>query len=1104
MYPFWERVIWPVLQAAHADRIVEIGALRGETTALMLERLGPETELHVIDPIPEFDPAEHEKRFPGRYIFHRDVSHNVLPTLPPVDVALVDGDHNWFTVYHELKMLAEVARNADAPLPVIIMHDVLWPYGRRDLYYEPERVPEEFRQPYEMKGIRPGTKQVLPSGGLNPEHYNAVTEGGPRNGVMTALDDFMTEYDRPLRRLVLPVYFGLAIVVEESRLDREPELRALLDSFESAEGKDILLAIAEQTRLQAILFQHNDYYGRRNLLTLAADRYLNLLESALLNELYLDLELRLQYLADCIEQGRTPDPAKIGDPAREMQLKWEKLEEERRAGALPQAGHTGSTLPYTDMGRERLAHLRRSLDVVRTENIGGDLVECNTGRGGAGILMRGYLDAHEMATRDVWIADRFRVEPAPSELVFAWSDLNTVRDGFARFGLLDERVRFLQGPPADTLDDAPIKQIALLHIGPGDPADVTAAFDALYHRVAIGGVVIVDDYEVPERAQAVDEFRSGRRVGAPIERVAGSGVSWRKTLPGPAAPSSPPTPSSPAEQEVSPKESKVRGLLRRRAQRAPIAAPAPAVTKDLSIVVVFYNMKREAARTLHSLSRAYQQGIGDLDYEVIAVENGSAADQKLGEEFVRSFGAEFRYLDLDTEATPTPADALNRGLGIAAGSTIAFMIDGAHVLTPSVLRFGMAGLSTYEPAIVVTQQWYVGPGQQPDAMNAGYDQTYEDELFREIEWPLDGYRLFDIGHFIGDRDWFDGLWESNCIFVPRKLLEQYGAFDESFSMPGGGYANLELYERLGATPDVNVVTILGEGSFHQVHGGTTTNRADPDERRSTITGYADHFAELRGRNFRGAGKTLHYVGTMFPRASRTRARRMTASSFVKGPVFTGPDGQPENATPIPDQLTTQFVDAFWHSMAWRETTWLGRRVAKAPTDLFVYQELIQRVRPDWIIETGSANGGRALFLASICELVDHGRIISIDPEVSDTRAQHPRITYVEGSAQADDIAQHVRGLVGDSRVLVVLGSQPGTNLRIEAEFNVYAPLVPVGSYVIVEYTILNGHPVWPGFGPGPNEAVKRILAHNSNWAVDTTLEKYALTFNPGGYLKRMR
>jgi cephalosporin hydroxylase len=644
-------------------------------------------------------------------------------------------------------------------------------------------------------------------------------------------------------------------------------------------------------------------------------------------------------------------------------------------------------------------------------------------------------------------------------------------------------------------------QIALLHIGPGEAGDVTAAFDALYHRLAVGGIVIVDDYESPERTTAVDEFRARRKVAAPIERVGSSGVSWRKTLPPPDEPIT----KEPGATESSAKESKRRGLLRRRSNRAPIAAPAPAITKDLSVVVIFYNMKREAARTLLSLSRTYQQGIADLDYEVIVVENGSKPDQKIGEALVASFGPEFRYLDLGDGATPTPADALNRGLAVAAGTTIAFMIDGAHVLTPSVLRYGMAGLSTYEPAIVVTQQWYVGPGQQPDAMNSGYDQAYEDELFREIEWPVDGYRLFDIGHFIGDRDWFDGLWESNCIFVPRKLLEQYGAFDESFSMPGGGYANLELYERLGATPDVNVVTILGEGSFHQVHGGTTTNRADPDERRSTITGYADHFAELRGRQFRGAGKTLHYVGTMFPKAQRTRARRMTASAFVKGPVFNGPDGQPTAPTPIPDDLKTQFVDAFWHSLAWRDTTWLGHRVAKAPTDLFVYQELVQRVRPDWIIETGTANGGRALFLASICELLDRGQVISIDSQASEQRAEHPRITYVDGSPQDDEIVRQVREIVGESpHALVVLGSQPGTNLRMEAEFDVWSPLVPVDSYVIMEYTILNGHPVWPGFGPGPGEAVKRILAKNSNYAVDSTMEKYGLTFNPGGFLKRMR
>ena len=1096
MYPFWERVVWPLVQATRAHRIVEIGALRGETTALMLEKLGPDTELHVIDPVPEFDPAEHEKKFPGRYIFHRDVSHSVLPTLPPVDVALIDGDHNWFTVYHELRMLRETARQAGAPLPVLVMHDVGWPYGRRDLYYVPERVPEEFRQPYEMKGIRPGTKQVLPQGGLNPLHYNAVTEGGPRNGVMTALDDFVAEYDRPLRVLVLPIYFGLAIVVEEARLEANPELARLLDHFESAEGKDDLLQIAESTRLQAILFQHNDYYGRRDLVTRAATRYLDLLASALLDELYLDHELRLQYLASCIELGKTPERPKLGDPAREMQLKWDRLVEERRSGALPHTGREESTLPYTDMGRARIDHLRQCLETVREAGVVGDLVESGTGRGGGAMFMRGYLAAHEMSARTLWVADRFRVDERPDDPVAAWSDLNTVRDGFARFGLLDEQTRFLQGAPADTLPDAPIKQIALLHIGFGDAADVTATLEQLHPRVSNNGIVVIDDSDSPARAAAIDAFRAQRGIEAPIERVGTSGVTWRKVKVL--------APPAPVAQDES-KPSKLRGLLPRRARRAPLAPPAPAITKDLSVVVVFYNMRREAARTLHSLSHAYQLGTEHLDYEVIVVENGSAPDQKLGDEYVRSFGPEFRYVDLDADATPTPVDALNRGVELAAGHTIAFMIDGAHVLTPSVLRYGMAGLATYEPAIVVTQQWYVGPGQQPDAMLGGYDQAYEDELFRAIQWPADGYRLFDIGHFIGDRDWFDGLWESNCIFVPRKLLEQYGSFDESFEVAGGGYANLDLYERLGAAPDVNVVTILGEGSFHQVHGGTTTNRADPEDRRSTIVGYADHFADLRGRQFRGAGKTLHYVGTMFPGAQRTRARRMTASAFHKGVISTGPDGQPTTATPIPDDLKTSFVDAFWHSLAWRDTTWLGHRVAKAPTDLIAYQEIVERVRPDWIIETGSANGGRALFLASICELLDHGRVVSIDPQVVDNRAEHPRITYLTGAAQEPDTFARVRALVGDApHALVVLGSLPGTNLRIEGEFNVYAPLVPVDSYVIVENTIVNGHPVWPGFGPGPLEAVKRILAQNGEFVADTTMEKFGLTFNPNGFLKRTR
>src|SRR5690606_32271155 len=143
--------------------------------------------------------------------------------------------------------------------------------------------------------------------------------------------------------------------------------------------------------------------------------------------------------------------------------------------------------------------------------------------------------------------------------------------------------------------------------------------------------------------------------------------------------------------------------------------------------------------------------------------------------------------------------------------------------------------------------------------------------FEHIAWPTDGYRLFDISHFIGERDWLDGMWESNCLFVPRSILQQVGAFDESFDLPGGEYANLDIYERVASSPDVNFTTILGEGSCHHVHGGTTTNQPELEKRRQRIASYAAHYAELRGRGFKGHQKRIHYVGTMFAEANRTRA-----------------------------------------------------------------------------------------------------------------------------------------------------------------------------------------------------------------------------------------
>jgi cephalosporin hydroxylase len=1099
MFPFWDVVIAPVLEAIGAKRVVEIGALRGETTVLMLDQLGPDAELHVVDPAPEFDPAEHEKKFPGQYIFHPDISHNVLPHLPTMDAALIDGDHNWYTVYNELRMLSATAHEAGEPLPVLIMHDVGWPYGRRDLYYAPERIPEEFRQPYAQRGMRMDRKELLPRGGLNPTMFNAVTEGGPRNGVMTALDDFMAEHNQPLRRVVLPIYFGLAIVAENERLTSQPELARFLDWLEGNEGRKALLDLSESVRLQAMLFQHNVFFHRERQLERAASRYLELLKGALLDEHYLENELRIDYLARCVERGIKVNPVIVRDPARHQKVELRKLQAARRAGTLDERdGEPADYFPYTTMGRVRLDHLQGCLETIRTTAVDGDLVECGPGRGGGAIFLRGFLDAHEMDDRKVWVIDPFRASPTSNTAAGPESslpggglgfpdllgDLNSVRDGFARFDLLDDRVRFLQGPPGHTVADAPIEKVSLLRIGGDLDGAIGDVLDALYDKVAVGGFVVADQYGTASVQQAVEEFRSRRGIADPIERTDWVGAYWRKI-----------TPAS-ISGMVMPSTS---GRL----ERAPFPPPAPPAHKDLSVIVVFYNMRREAERTLHSLSRAYQRGIDDVDYEVIVVENGSGDTQKLGEEFVHSFGAEFRYLDLAAEATPSPAHALNRGVALANGDAFAFMIDGAHVLTPGVLRFGMAGLATYRPAIVATQQWYVGPGQQGDAALVGYDQEYEDRLFREIEWPSDGYRLFDIGQFIGDRDWFDGIWESNCMFVPRSILEQVGCFDESFSVPGGGYANLEFYERLGSSPDITVTTIIGEGSFHQVHGGTTTNESDTDERRRRIAGYAQQYAQVRGRPFRGPGRTMHFVGSMPPRAARTKARRRIAPNVFKAGT-PDPDALPEKPLPIPEELKVEFVDAFWRSHAWRKTTWLGHSVSKPPTDLIAYQEMITRVRPDWIVETGTGNGGRALFLASICELLGHGRVLSIDPRKADDRPQHQRITYLTANPVHADTARRVRDIVGDTpNALVLLGSR-GSRQRMVAEFTLFSPLVPLGSYVVMEETIVNGHPVWPSFGPGPTEAVKNVINTRGDFAPDPDMERSGLTFNPHGFLKRVQ
>lgn len=183
-------------------------------------------------------------------------------------------------------------------------------------------------------------------------------------------------------------------------------------------------------------------------------------------------------------------------------------------------------------------------------------------------------------------------------------------------------------------------------------------------------------------------------------------------------------------------------------------------------------------------------------------------------------------------------------------------------------------------------------------------------------------------------------------------------------------------------------------------------------------------------------------------------------------------------------------------------SWFGHRLAKCPLDLWIYQELLVRTRPDFVIETGTYFGGSALYYAMLLDHLDHGRVITIDIDVKPDLPNHPRISYVTGSSIDPAVVEQVSEAVGSQRAMVVLDSDHRAD-HVYEEMIAYGPLVQIGDYMIVEDTNVNGHPAYPDFGPGPMEAVDRFLSKNDEFAIDTRCERFLMTLYPRGYLRRV-
>lgn len=267
MYQFHDNVISPLLLAIGARSVLEVGADQGAHTALLQDWCRDAgATLHVVEP----EPSEALLALLDEdvTVLHVGTSHDVIPTLPPIDAAMVDGDHNHYTVTGEVDRLADLARAHGRPLPLMCFHDVGFPYGRRDMYYAPERIPEGRRQPHATDAIQIGRSDLTPPPGFNHGFANATHEGGPRNGVLTGVEDALADIGG-IALTVLPGVHGLAVAVPEDRLERNRALRALWQELRADGPLRRLLAVVEDERLAALGQVHQEAWDKAQARDLA-------------------------------------------------------------------------------------------------------------------------------------------------------------------------------------------------------------------------------------------------------------------------------------------------------------------------------------------------------------------------------------------------------------------------------------------------------------------------------------------------------------------------------------------------------------------------------------------------------------------------------------------------------------------------------------------------------------------------------------------------------------------------------------------------------------------------------------------------------------------
>jgi cephalosporin hydroxylase len=245
-----------------------------------------------------------------------------------------------------------------------------------------------------------------------------------------------------------------------------------------------------------------------------------------------------------------------------------------------------------------------------------------------------------------------------------------------------------------------------------------------------------------------------------------------------------------------------------------------------------------------------------------------------------------------------------------------------------------------------------------------------------------------------------------------------------------------------------------------------------------------------------------------------------AGGILLGLLVTGccPPQKEEVVVPAPltqQQIADKFHDAVYRSLAWDKMTWLGVHAQQNPNDVWSYQQIFFETKPDFVVEAGTNNGGGALLWATLLSVINpKAKVLTIDiaDKIAEARKQplfKEKVEFFLGSSTSDPIVNAVKKRVDDKKAVVILDSNHEKS-HVLKELMLYGDLVSVGSYLLVQDSNVNGHPVVPGFGPGPWEAVDEFMkaggksSGGATFEVDRSRELLFFSMHPSGYLKRVK